>query len=148
MSFAFHLLKPALHQYKVTQGKVTTLHKGPGANICNWPLMQWAPSERGMRIDIGTDSCTKRAKEALPLEKKKKKRTVNNSISLLVTFCEPALHLTWNWLIKEAFSLQAELSIACLLPNIGYSEVSLKTTTQTHRITEFLRLEKIIESNH
>lgn len=28
MSFAFHLLKPALHEYKVTQGKVTTLHKG------------------------------------------------------------------------------------------------------------------------
>lgn len=28
MSFAFHLLKPALHQYKVTQGKVTTLRKG------------------------------------------------------------------------------------------------------------------------
>lgn len=60
-----------------------------------------------------------------------------------------ALHLTQNWLIKEAFSLQAELSPASLLPVIGYSTVSLKTTMHTHRITQFLRSEKMhAESNH
>lgn len=34
--------------------------------------LQWAPSERGMGTDIGTDSCTKSAKEALSLEKNPK----------------------------------------------------------------------------